>query len=328
MLWDYRSEKWFTILTSLLRRVINCAQLTASTQEFILFSIEALSDSINLPQEYKNLTYQNLQKVFQNSIPEINSETGTILATDIQQLWANSPSKIVTIEMNNSSLCMQTKAKFQASSYQINDKISVDIFCRSCSSLQIQFSQISILINSPNYSNEIFVPGENFVFESNETKHLVAEFKPELMDVGKEIQITAVLLYMGTDPTRRAVLKFSGLGNEVYGKDHTFPEFMCLSYKRNSVYYEAMPRISTLIHQRVASLNLVVENTPPVLIGEWYPMIIKFKNEENAPVNDVKVNIGSKCEFTQDKCKYKIELNRSTARKPPKFFAVSDPTNI
>lgn len=68
MLRDYRSEKWFTILTNLLKRTIECALYTGNIEDFITYSIEILSTSISVDEQYKLLCYKYLLNVLSVSI--------------------------------------------------------------------------------------------------------------------------------------------------------------------------------------------------------------------------------------------------------------------
>lgn len=68
MLWDYRSEKWYLLLTTLLSRALCCAYLTASVQDYILFSLEALGPNTTFDINNKKRIFNNLMAVLKVSL--------------------------------------------------------------------------------------------------------------------------------------------------------------------------------------------------------------------------------------------------------------------
>lgn len=67
MLWDYRSEKWYLLLTTLLSRALSCAYLTAGVQDYILFSLEALGPNTTFDSNNKKRIFNNLMAVLKVS---------------------------------------------------------------------------------------------------------------------------------------------------------------------------------------------------------------------------------------------------------------------
>lgn len=63
MLWDYRVEKWWNIISSILLKAVKCAYLTANLQDYIILTLEALGEHINMPVENKKRMYENLCSV-------------------------------------------------------------------------------------------------------------------------------------------------------------------------------------------------------------------------------------------------------------------------
>lgn len=63
MLWDYRSEKWWNIISSILLKAIKCAYLTANLQDYVILTMEALGGHISIDEEKKKKMYENLYKV-------------------------------------------------------------------------------------------------------------------------------------------------------------------------------------------------------------------------------------------------------------------------
>lgn len=67
MLWDYRCEKWWRMLTNILTLALKCAYLSANIQDYVVLSLEALgTSSLLLPVE-KTRIFNNVMKVLKVS---------------------------------------------------------------------------------------------------------------------------------------------------------------------------------------------------------------------------------------------------------------------
>lgn len=67
MLWDYRCEKWWLLLTNILTLALNCAFLSANIQDYIVLSLEALGTSSMLSPLEKTRIFNNIMKVLKVS---------------------------------------------------------------------------------------------------------------------------------------------------------------------------------------------------------------------------------------------------------------------
>lgn len=67
MLSDYRIEKWWNIISSIISKAIKSAYLTANLQDFVILSLEALGKHIDIPVDDKKKIYENLCNVLQVS---------------------------------------------------------------------------------------------------------------------------------------------------------------------------------------------------------------------------------------------------------------------
>lgn len=65
MLWDYRAERWWNIISAILQKALNCAYLTANIQDYISVSLEILGKSIPVSLDVKKRVYENLMKILQ-----------------------------------------------------------------------------------------------------------------------------------------------------------------------------------------------------------------------------------------------------------------------
>uniref|UniRef100_A0A6P7HAF9 Trafficking protein particle complex subunit 11-like n=1 Tax=Diabrotica virgifera virgifera TaxID=50390 RepID=A0A6P7HAF9_DIAVI len=68
MLWDFRNEKWWTIVSVVLEKAILCSYLTANVQDYILLAFEILGVNINTPLNEKRKIYDNLIRILKVSM--------------------------------------------------------------------------------------------------------------------------------------------------------------------------------------------------------------------------------------------------------------------
>lgn len=74
MLTEYRSEKWNNIFTQVLLKTLRSAFLSASVPDFIICSIESLSNRIVIKRPERIAILENLWKVFQKVPPISQSQ--------------------------------------------------------------------------------------------------------------------------------------------------------------------------------------------------------------------------------------------------------------
>lgn len=63
MLWDFRAEKWWHILSRILEKGLACAFLTANVQDYISLAIELLGSYTEVSLDEKRRTYENFMKI-------------------------------------------------------------------------------------------------------------------------------------------------------------------------------------------------------------------------------------------------------------------------
>jgi len=92
-----------------------------------------------------------------------------------------------------------------------------------------------VTVNNPSYSSEFAVCESSsqdahasgnplLLFHCNEVRRYMCQFLPDVQDVGKEIQIGSILLHLGSDQERSAILRFNGSGAETASSDGMYPE--------------------------------------------------------------------------------------------------------
>lgn len=89
------------------------------------------------------------------------------------------------------------KARFSQSKYEADQKVSIQVFLKSTWPGTINFSYLSVVINTANYSSEFDVKNydsnPSLSFETNQVKKYIFEFPSDKQDIGQEIQVNIFL---------------------------------------------------------------------------------------------------------------------------------------
>lgn len=71
MLWDFRSEKWWLILSKILEKGITCAFLTANVQDYLSLAIELLGTYTQVSIDDKRRIYENLMRILKVPVRKV-----------------------------------------------------------------------------------------------------------------------------------------------------------------------------------------------------------------------------------------------------------------
>nr|DBA29121.1 TPA: hypothetical protein GDO54_009378 [Pyxicephalus adspersus] len=102
---DYRSERWWTLLTSILTTALKCAYLMAQLKDYITYSLELLGRASTLKDDQKSRIEKNLINVLMNESPEAEPDCDASMVKAAQRLWADRVSlagnNVFTIEVQD-----------------------------------------------------------------------------------------------------------------------------------------------------------------------------------------------------------------------------------
>ncbi|XP_069669154.1 trafficking protein particle complex subunit 11 [Periplaneta americana] len=307
MLWDYRCEKWWRLLTNILTLALNCAYLSASIQDYVVLSLEALGSSSQFPSDQKTRIYNNVMKLLKKSIPDPEPDVPEDELKHVQDEWfsvINSEPLSVSVDMSNITACVESKARFTQSHYKADQFVEIEVYIRSCCPHPLQFSRISVTVNNPSYSSEFVVceskPQEGpasdnplLLFHCNQVRSYVCKFLPVVQDVGKEIQIGSILVQLGSDKERSVVLRFTGTGTETTANEGLHPELQHFRPSPQNMpdFDNVSPLATAEITSRDSKLKLEVIHDSPALLGEWYPIRLFLENAEDQKVTGISINV-------------------------------------
>lgn len=303
MLWDYRSEKWWRLLSAILLRALGCAYLTAGLQDYVSLSLEALGTAAQLTSQDKTRVFQNLNRILKRQPPEPEPGLSPIDLPHAKELWTASCASVdppfVTVDMSNVASCVESKAKFTESQSHVDKPVGIEVFVRSACPHPIQFSKLLVTVTTPSMSTELpasivgSTDSHPLHFETNSVKSYICQFTPDHRDVGSEIQITSILLHMGGDGDRNIILRYSCVSNESSGADDICPElqhFRPTAVK--SVNFDSIRvQSSTLLVPRTSLLDLSIHHDAPALLGEWYKVQLAMLNNELCNASSLSVEV-------------------------------------
>ncbi|XP_072378300.1 trafficking protein particle complex subunit 11 [Diabrotica undecimpunctata] len=326
MLWDFRNEKWWTIVSVVLEKAILCSYLTANVQDYILLAFEILGVNINTPLNEKRKIYDNLIRILKKQIPFGDPKlTQNILqgAIILWQSFVTEKSLKISLDVTNITTCLTVKARFMKKTYEVDQKIVVELFIRSTCPFPLTLSKVAISISAENETNEYSVQtmnDESLSFQQDEIKRFIVEFLADPSDINKDIQISSINLYLCSTPECCIDLKYSATTTS--NDNHL--ELYHFKYNKNKINFDTIQLLpQATIVPRESKLQVEFEHQSPALLGEWYIIQINVKNEEEDEVQDLKIDVWIEEEIAN------VELSTEPSDKQKKLnLVLNNPTTL
>ncbi|XP_050304839.1 trafficking protein particle complex subunit 11 [Anthonomus grandis grandis] len=292
MLSDYREEKWWGIIGSILEKALTCAFLTANIQDYMQLALEILGSSVKVSIDEKRRIYENLNRILKKNIPFGDPKVPHDALQNAIILWQpvfSGNGLSFMLDMTQVVSCIEVKSKFTKIAFEIDQKVSLEILVRNTCPFPLTFSRISVKVNTQNTSAEFAVDneGHNITFSSGEVKKFTVEFEPEPNDVNSEIAIEHITMSLGNQSECNAILKFSSQG----GSQTELPELQHFK-KASGVDFDNIKVISKAqIVPRDSKISVRFEHAPPALVGECYEIYISILNQEKCDIRDLRVDV-------------------------------------
>ncbi|XP_001606110.2 trafficking protein particle complex subunit 11 [Nasonia vitripennis] len=292
MLWEYRSERWPVLLTDILKSALKAAYLSASIQDYLTLALEALGPSTMFSTERKTNIFENIMNILQSKPPNPEPDLADDLKGSAVDKWTTMVNRnepfIFTIDDDNMTSFIDVKARFTQPKYTINSTVTIEVFIRNLYHSFVEFSKVSVTVTSPGYNSEFPVSDaagqNNVVFSAKESKKFICQFKTPQQNDSSEIQISTISLYLGNDKRCCVILRFSASGRETNHLDRMYPEIQQL---RGGVFDTIRPVVTTKIQQEEYNVAITMESKHPALLGEWFPVKISVKTDED--INNVNI---------------------------------------
>uniref|UniRef100_A0A8C2PD44 Trafficking protein particle complex subunit 11 n=1 Tax=Capra hircus TaxID=9925 RepID=A0A8C2PD44_CAPHI len=315
---DYRSEGWWTLLTSILTTALKCSYLMAQLKDYITYSLELLGRASTLKDDQKSRIEKNLINVLMNESPDPEPDCDILAVKTAQKLWADrislAGSNVFTIGVQDFVPFVQCKAKFHfhAPSFHVDVPVQFDVYLKADCPHPIRFSKLCISFNNQEY-NQFCVIEEaskaSDVLENltqgkmclvpGKTRKFLFKFVAKTEDVGKKIEITSVDLVLGSEAGRCVVLNWQGGGGDAASAQEALQASR--SFKRrprlpdSEVHWDGIViQASTMIISRVPNVSVHLRHDPPALTNEMYCLVVTVQSHEKTLIRDVKLTAGLK----------------------------------
>uniref|UniRef100_A0A8C1CJJ8 Trafficking protein particle complex subunit 11 n=1 Tax=Cyprinus carpio carpio TaxID=630221 RepID=A0A8C1CJJ8_CYPCA len=313
---DYRTERWWSLLTSILCTALKCSYLMGQVKDYITYSMELVGRASILPEEQKSRIEKNLIKVLMNEVPEPEPDCDPLSVKAAQSLWSDrislAGSNEFTIEVQDYVPFVQCKAKFLSPSFHIDEPVQLHVYVRADCPHPVRFSKLCVSLSNQEYNQyclledaskgkDILEPStqENMCLVPGKTRKYCFKFVAKTEDVGKKIEITSVGLMLGRETARYVYLNWRGGWGDAASSHETLQA--CRSFKKRTRFPEQQVdwdtvtiQSSTMIISRVPKISVQLTHEPPALTNEMYCMIVTIQSGEDTVAKDIKLTAGLK----------------------------------
>ncbi|CDQ82507.1 unnamed protein product [Oncorhynchus mykiss] len=313
---DYRTERWWSLLTSILSTALRCSYLMAHIKDYITYSMELVGRASTLREEQKSRIEKNLIKVLMNEVPEAEPDCDQASAKAAQALWSDrmslAGSNEFTIEVQDYVPFVQCKAKFLSPSFHVDDPVQLHVYLRADCPHPVRFSKLCVSLSNQEYNQLCVVEEpcksqdileassqENMCLVPGKTRIYSFKFVAKTEDVGKKIEITAVDLMLGSDNGRCVFLNWRGGGGDAASSHEAL--LAARSFKSRGrvpeqhVEWDTVSiQASTMIISRIPKISVQLSHEPPALNNEMYRITVSIQSNEETVTKDVKLTAGLK----------------------------------
>ncbi|XP_038611097.1 trafficking protein particle complex subunit 11 [Tachyglossus aculeatus] len=313
---DYRSEAWWTLLTSILTTALKCSYLMAQLKDYVTYSLELLGRASTLKDDQKSRIEKNLISVLMNESPEPEPDCDPPAVAAAQKLWSDRVSlaggNVFSIGVQDFVPFVQCKAQFLAPSFHVDVPVELAVFLKADCPRPVRFSKLGVSFNNQEY-NQFCVMEEAYqasdVLENStqgtmclvpgKTRKFAFRFAARTEDVGKKIEMASVDLVLGSDTGRCVVLTWQGGGGDAASAQEALQA--ARSFRRRpkladgEVHWDSVAiQAGTMIISRVPNVSVQLRHEPPALTNEMYCLAVVIQSRETTPIRDVKLTAGLK----------------------------------
>ncbi|CAB1419099.1 unnamed protein product [Pleuronectes platessa] len=305
---DYRTERWWGLLTAILTTALRCAYLMANVKDYIIYCMELLGRASTLKQEEKGRIEKNLIKAMMNEVPDPEPECDPASVSAARLLWndcmALDGSTDLTIEVQDYIPFIQCKAKFHSPSFHVDQPIQLHVFLRADCPHPVSVNKLAVSLSNQEYNQWCVVESagqESMKLLPGKTKCYNFSFVAKTEDVGKKIEMTGIEVMLGSDVGRCVFLSWRGAGGDAASSHEAL--LASRSSRRLGRAIETRPEMdwdslimqqSTMIISRVPKISVQLSHQPPALNNEMYCISLTVQSQEEGVAKDVKLTAGLK----------------------------------
>uniref|UniRef100_A0A7N8Y5K1 Trafficking protein particle complex subunit 11 n=1 Tax=Mastacembelus armatus TaxID=205130 RepID=A0A7N8Y5K1_9TELE len=307
---DYRTERWWGLLTAILTTALRCAYLMASVKDYVIYCMELLGRASTLKEDQKSRIEKNLIKVLMNDVPDAEPECDPSSVSTARSLWndrmAIAGLNEFTIEVQDYVPFIQCKAKFYSPSFHVDQPIQLQVFLRADCPHPVSFNKLAVSLNNQDYNQWCVVESsgqEGMSLLPGKTKCYNFSFVAKMEDVGKKIEVRFVCLcvMLGSDRGRCVFLSWRGAGGDTASAHETLQASRSSRRwgrgveTRQELDWDSLTvQQSTMIISRVPKISVQLSHQPPALNNEMYCIHLTIQSQEEGVAKDVKLTAGLK----------------------------------
>ncbi|XP_033971616.1 trafficking protein particle complex subunit 11 [Trematomus bernacchii] len=305
---DYRTERWWALLSAILTTALRCAYLMASVKDYIIYCMELLGRASTLKEEQKLRIEKNLLKVLKNEVPEAEPECDPSSVTAARSLWndrmALAGSNELTIEVQDYIPFIQCKARFHSPSFHVDQPVQLKVFLRADCPHPVSFNKLSVSLSNQEYNQWCVVESagkESMSLVPGKTQCYNFSFVAKTEDVGKKIEMTGIEVMLGSDSGRCVFLSWRGAGGDVASTHEALQASRSSRRWGRGVEARQEPdwdsltlQPSTMVISRVPKVSVQLSHQPPALNNEMYCINLTVQSQEEGVAKDVKLTAGLK----------------------------------
>ena len=281
VLHEYRKERWWSLLTSVLDLCLKCSYLVCNVQDYICVCCELMSSNMIKSLEEREALQDNIVSIVAAKAPVMEQ-----CNENAPGLWLNrlQNHQEYCIEMSSLASFLSCSVSFAEHSFQVDEKIVVKLKMHSTAVKAIQFTKIVIAFDDKKYIC-VNDDGAELLLQSQTQRELVFEMEPCVEDAGKVLRIVSVKYLI------------EGLNTIVlhYGDVHLPPFNMAQVAKvRHSGFKSAK------ITPKVAKASISLNYCSPFIVKELQLVTADICNKESVKINNIKLVVRVKDKGDKD----------------------------
>ncbi|XP_030002129.1 trafficking protein particle complex subunit 11 [Sphaeramia orbicularis] len=305
---DYRTERWWALLSAILSTALRCAYLMASVKDYIIYCMELQGRASTLKEEQKSRIEKNLMKVLLNEIPDPEPECDPSSVAAARLLWSDRMALVgsneFTIEVQDYIPFIQCKAKFQSPSFHVDQPIQLQVLLKADCPHPVPFSKLAISLSNQEYNQWCVLEStgqDSMILSPGKTKCYNFNFVAKTEDVGKKIEMTAIEVMLGSDRGRCVFLSWRGAGGDAASTHEALQASRSswrwvrgLEANQEPHWDSVSMQHSTMIISRVPKISVELNHQPPALCNEMYCLRLTVQSQEEGVAKDVRLTAGLK----------------------------------
>ncbi|WAR03659.1 TPC11-like protein [Mya arenaria] len=301
--WEYRGERWWSLLTSILTTALKCAYLTGRLQDYVVNCVELIGPYTTCSVEEKTRIQMNLLRVMSNDAPDAEPGLDSGCVEKARSLWTPTSEPFVfNVEMQNIVPCVECKARFTSLTVAADEEVGLEVYIRVRCPFPVRFSKVSVSLNNPMYNQYLEVidghgisaasEGEsregNLYLVPGTTRRYSFSFLPVQEDVGSQLEITGVCVVLGSETARCGVMTWVGAGGDALPPIQTALTLLPRKLRLHTIDWDQIDTDSvTKIVSRPAHLDICLQHEAPSLQNEFYQIRVVVHNREDTAITNV-----------------------------------------